>query len=249
MGLDTIVGKILSGITRTEKYEGSKDDTPARTVEVKNPSLTSNSGAVISRNYQIPVYGPLEVPPDTKILIKPLLVLEKDGSEQAQFKESEYKVKLDMFKGYMKESGVTFGFLNIEDLFELRKTKNQVFCIPPVEYWPFMAVTLREILCPVLAEFGSNVIITSGYRPADYNKAVDGASNSRHIYFQALDIKAEKLKIRLAMADFLVDTLRQHGKRIKMGLGIYGTKRVPTKFHVDTCHRIRYWGRVGEFLR
>ncbi|MCF0230391.1 MAG: hypothetical protein HUJ76_11960 [Parasporobacterium sp.] len=45
-----------------------------------------------------------------------------------------------------------------------------------------------NVLDKIREEFGKAIVITSGYRPADYNKKIGGASNSAHVKGWAVDI-------------------------------------------------------------
>lgn len=63
--------------------------------------------------------------------------------------------------------------------------------------------------------------ITSGFRTAEYNKRIGGASQSRHITGQAADLKIEGLS-PIAIAE-IIERLIKAGKMKQGGLGIYKT--------------------------
>ena len=47
----------------------------------------------------------------------------------------------------------------------------------------------KDVLEPIRQKYNKPIIVTSGYRCAELNKAVKGASNSQHVYGTAADIK------------------------------------------------------------
>ena len=49
----------------------------------------------------------------------------------------------------------------------------------------------RLILQPIRDAYGKTIIVTSGYRSPELNRAVGGASNSQHTYGEAADIKCD----------------------------------------------------------
>jgi uncharacterized protein YcbK (DUF882 family) len=63
--------------------------------------------------------------------------------------------------------------------------------------------------------------ITSGYRNAEFNKKIGGASQSRHITGQAADLKIEGYTPKQVAA--IIEKLIASGKMKQGGLGIYKT--------------------------
>ena len=63
--------------------------------------------------------------------------------------------------------------------------------------------------------------ITSGYRNAEFNKKIGGASQSRHITGQAADLKIEGYTPKQVAA--IIEKLIASGKMKQGGLGIYST--------------------------
>ncbi|WP_066376719.1 D-Ala-D-Ala carboxypeptidase family metallohydrolase [Anabaena sp. CA = ATCC 33047] len=61
--------------------------------------------------------------------------------------------------------------------------------IPTISEYVQNAVRLAKVWGEVREKFGSPIIITSGYRPPQVNKAVGGVRNSQHLYFRALDMQ------------------------------------------------------------
>lgn len=53
----------------------------------------------------------------------------------------------------------------------------------------FISMELVEVLQKIREHFGKAVVISSGYRTENHNKAVGGAACSRHLYGMAADIK------------------------------------------------------------
>jgi uncharacterized protein YcbK (DUF882 family) len=63
--------------------------------------------------------------------------------------------------------------------------------------------------------------ITSGYRNAEFNKKIGGATQSRHITGQAADLKIEGYTPKQVAA--IIEKLIASGKMKQGGLGIYKT--------------------------
>ena len=57
---------------------------------------------------------------------------------------------------------------------------------PPSHLWPSILPTLR-ILDKLRSHLGKPVLILSAYRSPSYNRAVGGATHSRHLAFDAVD--------------------------------------------------------------
>lgn len=74
----------------------------------------------------------------------------------------------------------------------LRSTKASSLGIsqaePPYEVVVNLTKLCVRVLQPLRSHFGEPVIISSGYRCPDLNKAVGGVSNSQHMKGQAADI-------------------------------------------------------------
>lgn len=81
-------------------------------------------------------------------------------------------------------------------------------------------VVHRELIVRLNAiriRFGKPIIVNSGYRSPDHNKAVGGVKNSFHVQGLAADIRPEDLK-DLPELQKIADELNPHG-----GVGFYNT--------------------------
>ena len=82
------------------------------------------------------------------------------------------------------------------------------------------AVVRRELIVrlnAIRSRFGKPIIVNSGYRSPDHNKAVGGVKNSFHVQGLAADIRPEDLK-DLPELQKIADELNPHG-----GVGFYNT--------------------------
>lgn len=97
------------------------------------------------------------------------------------------------------------------------------------------STTVVEWLEKVRSHFGGSITITSGYRTSTYNRSVGGASNSAHIYGQAVDFKVFD-------SNGLVDSkavclwLEEQGFPYSIGY-------IKTATHID----VRYTNRMIEY--
>lgn len=110
------------------------------------------------------------------------------------------------------------------------------FAVPPETLFTNILPTLRvleEEIEPLIGE----VMVVSGYRTRKYNSAAGGADQSRHLYFDAVDV----VPVTRIPERILKRRLRQFwyekGEEFNLGLGLYGHSR----FHIDTW-RYRNWG-------
>ena len=81
----------------------------------------------------------------------------------------------------------------------------------------FVSMDLVEVLQKIRDHFGRPVTINSGYRTVTYNKKVDGADFSQHMYGMAADISVSGVKPK-DVAAFAETLLPKTG-----GIGIYDT--------------------------
>lgn len=86
----------------------------------------------------------------------------------------------------------------------------------------FVSPELVEVLQKIRDHFKAAVTVNSGYRTPDYNKKVDGATYSQHLYGMAADIKVKGIAPK-TVATFAETLLPNSG-----GIGIY-----PTFTHID----------------
>ena len=94
----------------------------------------------------------------------------------------------------------------------------------------FISHELVEILQKIRDHFGKPVNINSAYRTVTYNKKVDGAAYSQHLYGAAADIQVKGIS-PVEVAAF-AETLLPHSG----GIGIY-----PTFVHVDVREKRSRW--------
>ena len=81
----------------------------------------------------------------------------------------------------------------------------------------FISAELVEILQKIRNHFGLPVTINSGYRTPAYNKKVDGAAYSQHLYGAAADISIKGVSPK-TVAAYAETLLPKSG-----GIGIYGS--------------------------
>lgn len=85
---------------------------------------------------------------------------------------------------------------------------------------PFETVVQKELIVrlnAIRSRFGKPIIVNSGYRSPEHNKAVGGVSNSQHVKGTAADIRPEDLK-DLPELQKICEEMNPHG-----GVGYYDT--------------------------
>lgn len=82
----------------------------------------------------------------------------------------------------------------------------------------FISPKLVLILQSIRDYFGKPVTINSGYRTAAYNKKIDGAAYSQHMYGTAADIRIDGIK-----PEDVAAIARKFLGNNKGGVGIYST--------------------------
>lgn len=104
----------------------------------------------------------------------------------------------------------------------------------PNQYKQNLKKLANDILQPARDLLGKAINITSGYRSAEHNRAVGGASNSQHIYGNAVDIYVSNMS-GLELFDFFV---KNFGKKLG-GIGLYYNENSKESFiHIDIRPRI-----------
>lgn len=111
------------------------------------------------------------------------------------------------------------------------------FAVPPAADWPRAARTLSWIQKRVKPAVGP-VEVMSGFRDGPLNQCAQGAKESAHLGFWALDLQPLDMSLdRPRLMDVLCRTHKAHGKEADIGLGFYEGVR----FHIDD-KRYRHWG-------
>jgi uncharacterized protein YcbK (DUF882 family) len=90
----------------------------------------------------------------------------------------------------------------------------------PAEYLPNV-ISLAKNLQVLRDTLKKPVTINSGYRSADYNKKVGGASKSQHLVAKAADIRVPGL-LAIEVYNVILRLIEQ-GKMHNGGLGLYDT--------------------------
>lgn len=165
--------------------------------------------------------------------------------------DPEVAAQLIQMEGDFASLGVDLSKVSAYEVTRMRKAPGKPAAIPPREYWPRMAQTLREAFMPLRQEIGKPLAIYNGYRPADYNEAVGGAAGSRHQWFEGLDLDVEGSKTadRKKLAALAAQLYLALGDDLEMGFGVYGNNpEYPTNIHIDTGHRKRTWGNARHWI-
>jgi uncharacterized protein YcbK (DUF882 family) len=111
-----------------------------------------------------------------------------------------------------------------------------------------MIQTIKLTYLPLRRSSGMAFLVMSGYRPVDYNVAVDGASDSRHTAFEAIDwsvydgTAAQKRSLALRCARYFLE----FGDLYAIGFGAYGTEA--PSVHMDTGFGKRTWREADYWI-
>jgi Peptidase M15 len=159
-------------------------------------------------------------------------------SDYAEFTRKEAR-PLAQYERWLTGQGLS-GVVPMEGLTrsatDWRKCKGQAYAVPPREYWPAIAPTLRLLEDEIKPLVGP-VRVDSGWRSPKINTCAGGAKASKHMLYQALDLSPLSDITREDLIVRLCTFHRDHGARYNMGLGIYKG----TRFHIDTGG-YRRWG-------
>lgn len=117
--------------------------------------------------------------------------------------------------------------------------------MPPRELWPNL-IAVAKLAQKIRDLYGEPLWISSGYRPAWYNKAVGGASKSQHIHAAAVDLNVlpskrnptRTRKLEQATAQVWLDDITANG------FGVYKGART----HIDSAGGRRKWGEAYRVL-
>ena len=111
------------------------------------------------------------------------------------------------------------------------------FMPPPEEAWAHIIPALRFIRDHVKPAIG-DVRVVSSYRDEAFNACVQGAPQSAHRHFYALDlVPVDRAVSRRQLIQTLCPIHARDGARASIGLGIYAGQR----FHID-ARGFRGWG-------
>ena len=119
------------------------------------------------------------------------------------------------------------------------------FEMPAEAKWPAIVPTLRLVEREVIPVVG-RVEVAASNRSADLNRCVNGAKDSRHLAFAAVDLVAPERTDRRQLFADLCAMHRRVGARSRMGFGAYYDPGRPIasrhgRFHIDTSG-YRTWG-------
>ena len=118
-----------------------------------------------------------------------------------------------------------------------RTCGGEPFAVPPAADWPRATRTLAWIQKRVKPAVG-DVEVMSGFREDALNQCAQGARESAHLGFWALDLEPlDPTLDRPRLMDVLCRTHKAHGREADIGLGFYSGVR----FHIDD-KRYRHWG-------
>lgn len=165
-------------------------------------------------------------------------------------KDSEIDALLEEMTELFEGRGIDTSIITPLEVTIMPKTPTKSVAIPPKSEWKKMAATIVKGFMPLREAMGIPLAVR-GYRPADYNRAVGGASKSRHVHNEALDIRPAKghfdaehrRKLALEAAKLYLD----RGELCKIGFGVYG-RRTPTNIHIDVGYRQRTWGEARHWI-
>ena len=120
------------------------------------------------------------------------------------------------------------------------------FAIPPSDRWNEVVPAL-ELVDSVIIPAVGEVEVLSAFRTPEANQCAGGASRSKHLTFEALDLRALSVDNREALFDTLCERWRAAAPESRMGLGAYFDPGDPSynrigRFHID-AGGYRSWGR------
>ena len=151
---------------------------------------------------------------------------------------------LAAFRNYLAAAGVD----SVVPLWQLVRTSSswrscgaEPFEAPPADKWSHIVKTLKFVRDEVVPAVGQ-VEVLSGYRNEELNACSNGAPQSAHRHFFALDLTPVNKAVE--RADMIRSVCAAHasdGRAYDAGLGFYTGKR----FHVDSSG-FRKWGPNGK---
>lgn len=157
---------------------------------------------------------------------------------------ADNRAQLGAFRQYLAAQGVA----NVVPMWQLVRTSSswrdcgaQPFETPPADKWDHIVQTLQFVRDNVVPAVGQ-VEALSGYRNEGLNACSNGAKQSAHRHFYALDLAPVNAAVdRTAMVRSICAAHAREGSRYETGLGFYSGRR----FHVDSSG-FRKWGPNGR---
>lgn len=157
---------------------------------------------------------------------------------------SQMSTWLGEMRSFLITRGVDVDVLSPEELTYL--SRDRVYAIPPKSYWE--RIIPAAMLFLELRERMGRPLAVRAYRPPAYNASAKGAKGSRHMYFEALDVRdtsgtsAGKRELARAAASLFASN-----PEAPIGLGIYG-KTAPS-LHIDASWKRRTWADTKHWIR
>jgi hypothetical protein len=153
------------------------------------------------------------------------------------------------FQGFLEREGVagvvpTWQLWRVDAQYASR-CGSDYFAVIPEDRWHEIVPTLKLLRDEVIPVTGPLEVV-SAYRTPQINRCVNGASQSRHLSFSALDLVATDRSDRRKLFADLCAMQRSAGSASRMGLGAYYNPANPLynldgRFHID-AHGYRTWG-------
>ncbi|BDI61624.1 hypothetical protein [Qipengyuania nanhaisediminis] len=178
-----------------------------------------------------------------------------DPASQAAFEQwidedEERRIAFQQFEGLLRQNGVAdvvpaWQLARI-DRFYADRCDLPVWRLPPRELWPNIVPALELVRDHVKPAMG-DVAVQSSWRTPELNECARGAARSRHLGFEALDLRLVTPRADLeGLYRELCAMHAEAGPQSRMGLGAYykpgetGFNR-GGRFHIDAAG-YRSWG-------
>lgn len=156
----------------------------------------------------------------------------------------EHRAEVQAFRDHLAHEGLA-GVVPVWQLIRTSSSWRQCaadrFEVAPADTWTHIAATLRFVRDEIVPALGQ-VEALSAYRNAALNACSDGAPQSAHRHFYALDLTPVSADItRAGMIREICAAHARMGPAHDTGLGFYAGRR----FHVDS-NGFRKWGPDGR---
>ena len=116
---------------------------------------------------------------------------------------------------YILDKRIVMKFFSIEELTQSATAKRLgIDNTPSDKIKKNLTIFINTVLDPIREDWGSPIIVSSGYRCPELNKAVGGANTSGHQYGYCADlqVKGGMKKIR-ELADFIFKWMKDHNMK------------------------------------